>query len=54
MWREPAGWEDWYRFNELKALLKERYGSRFAALTPTNAAKFNMLGDNISVSLDPS
>lgn len=52
VWREPAGWEDWQRFNELKAFLKERYGSRFAALTPTTAAAGNLLGDNISVSLN--
>ena len=41
-------------YNELKALLKERYGSRFAALTPTTGAKYNLLGDKVFVSLDPS
>ena len=54
VWREPAGWEDWERFNKLKALLKKRYGSRFAALTATPHAKGNLLGDNITASLDPS
>ena len=29
VWREPAGWEDWERFNELKVLLKRRYRSRW-------------------------
>ena len=54
VWREPASWQDGERFDELKVLLKKRYGSRFAALTPTPQAASNLLGDNISVSLDPS
>ncbi len=53
VWREPASWEDWQRFNELKALLKKRYGSRFAALTPTPQAEGNLLGD-ITVPLNPT
>ena len=53
VWREPASWEDWERFNELKVILKRRYGPRFAALTPTPKAESNLLGDNITASLDP-
>ncbi len=54
VWQEPASWEDWERFNELKGILKKRYGSRFAALTPTPRAEGNLLGDNINASLNYS
>ena len=54
LWREPAGWEDWERFDELKKLLKRKYGARFENLTPTSGAENNLLGDNIRASLDPS
>jgi hypothetical protein len=53
VWRERARWEDWKRFNEVKALFKEKYGARFVSLTPTDAASLNLMGDKISVTLEP-
>ncbi len=38
--------EDWDRFDEVKRLFKKKYRDRFRSLTPTDAAKKNLLGDN--------
>jgi hypothetical protein len=46
IWDEPALWEGDSRFREVKALLKERYGPRFASLTPTRKSETWLLGDN--------
>jgi len=35
IWREPEWWECWQRFNEIKILLRERYGERACSLVPT-------------------
>jgi hypothetical protein len=43
--REPAIYEGAWRFDEVKAILKERYGRRFASLTPTGASEYYLLGD---------
>ena len=51
IWREPAVWEGYERFDEVKALLKERYGSRFASLTPTQASELYLYGDKLSASV---
>jgi hypothetical protein len=45
IWREPAIYEGAWRFDEVKAILKERYGRRFASLTPTGASEYYLLGD---------
>jgi hypothetical protein len=45
VWREPAVYEGAWRFEEVKAILKERYGARFASLTPTEASEYYLLGD---------
>lgn len=45
VWRELAFWEGRQRFNEVKAILKERYGARFARLQPTEPSKSSLYGD---------
>ena len=35
IWREPAVYDGYYRFEEVRNLLKERYGERYAGLTYT-------------------
>ena len=49
VWREPALWEGSDRFLEVKALLKERYGSRFRSLTPTEGSELYLYGDNVQL-----
>ncbi len=48
IWCEPALWEGWDRFNEVKTILKEKYGSRFRSLTPTSASELYLYGDDLS------
>ncbi len=45
IWVEPALWEGYDRFYEVKVLLKQRYGARFASLTPTEDSKLYLYGD---------
>ena len=40
LWREPEWYECWPRFNEIKDILKAKYGHRFFSLTPTEASEF--------------
>ena len=47
LWREPAFWEGWFRFNQVKDILKQKYGNRFLSLTPTNASKIFLYGDDL-------
>ncbi len=47
VWREIAAYGDWRRFNEIKALLKNKYGWRFVSLTPTEASKLYLYGDDL-------
>jgi hypothetical protein len=46
IWTELAFFEDWPRFNEVKEVLKERYGERFASLRPSEGAKVHLFGDD--------
>ena len=46
IWAEPALWEGFPRFDEVKELLKERYGARFVSLTPTDASTMWLYGDD--------
>ena len=46
VWREPAVYEAYERFDEVKAILKQRYGKRFRSLTPTKASKMWLYGDH--------
>ena len=34
------------RFHEVKELLRQRYGTRFASLTPTQASELYLYGDH--------
>jgi hypothetical protein len=45
IWREPAIWEgcDWFEVR--KEALKQKYGSRFRSLKPTDASKLYLYGD---------
>lgn len=43
--REPAVFEGQDRFDEVKAILTQRYGERFAELRPTNASGLYLYGD---------
>lgn len=47
LWEELAHWEDWRRFNEVKDLLRERYGRQFRSMKPTRAADLYLFGDDI-------
>ena len=47
LWREPAFWEGWFRFNEVKDILKQKYGNRFHSFTPTDASELFLYGDDI-------
>jgi hypothetical protein len=46
VWRELAFWDNMVRFNEIKALLKQRYGTRFKSLTPTDGSLDFLTGDH--------
>lgn len=48
VWKEPAIFEGWSRFNEIKDLLKLKYGASFRSLTPTRASEFYLYGDDLS------
>ena len=45
VWRELAYWEGYERFNDVRAILKARYGPRFARLKPTEASIGYLYGD---------
>jgi hypothetical protein len=47
LWREPAFWDHLPRFNELKNLLREKYGANFKLLTPTAWSLDWLVGDHI-------
>ena len=53
VWREPAHVQDWQRFNQVKRLLKKKYGMRFTSLVPTMAAAENLLGGDPLARLTP-
>jgi hypothetical protein len=46
VWRELAFWDNMVRFNEIKALLKQKYGTRFRSLTPTDGSLDYLTGDH--------
>lgn len=45
IWNEPAIWEGADRFLAVKSLLKEKYGQRFASLTPSDRSRLYLYGD---------
>ncbi|MGM0578116.1 MAG: hypothetical protein ACQEXJ_20495 [Myxococcota bacterium] len=52
LWRERSCFEDWRRFNEVKDLLKERYGSGFLRLECSVGNEGYLLGDDLSAKLE--
>jgi hypothetical protein len=46
IWRELAFYDNIRRFNEVKGLLRKKYGSRFKMLKPTEASQEWLCGDN--------
>lgn len=48
VWRELAFYEGWPRFNQVKEILKERYGQRFESLTPDPGSELYLYGDDTS------
>ena len=44
---EPAIWEGADRFVAVKAILKEKYGLRFASFTPTDGSYLYLYGDMV-------
>ena len=48
LWEEPGFYEGAWRFVEVRAILKEKYGDRFCALTPTPGSLMDLLGDRLS------
>ena len=46
LWRELAFFENIDRFNQVKELLRQKYGSRFKSLTPSRDSLEWMCGDN--------
>ena len=51
LWRELAFFNNVRRYNEVKELLKQKYGARFQSLTPTSASMEWLTGDNFGVAL---
>lgn len=47
VWKEPAIFEGWERFNEVKGLLKQKYGARFRSLTITRGSETYLYGDDL-------
>jgi hypothetical protein len=46
VWRELAFFDNILRFNEIKDLLKRKYGTRFKSLTPTDGSLDFLTGDH--------
>lgn len=47
IWREPELYEGWSRFTEVKNIIKEKYGTRFKSLTPSDRACLCLYGDDL-------
>jgi hypothetical protein len=54
LWRELAFFNNLQRFEEIKGLLKAKYGTRFRSLTPTPASIEWLIGDNFGRALQIS
>jgi len=48
LWREPSGYENYWRFIEIAEMLKQRYGSRVKDLVPTRESELSLYGDRLS------
>jgi len=47
VWREPVRYEAVWRFDEILALLREKYGARLRDLAPTPASEYHLYGDKL-------
>ncbi len=45
LWREPVRYEALWRFEQVLALLQEKYGARLRDLAPTRASEYHLYGD---------
>jgi len=50
VWSEPAIWEGYERFEEIIAMLKQKYGERLVDVVPTTASELYLYGDRLSAS----
>ena len=46
IWRERTGWEVYYRFGEIAAILQRKYGARIKDLVPAPGSEFALYGDS--------
>jgi len=51
LWRELAFFNNLWRFEQIKGLLRTKYGTRFKSLTPTLASIEWLSGDNLGKAL---
>ena len=54
VWRELAFFNNMRRFEEIKGMLRAKYGTRFKSLTPTPASIEWLSGDNLGKALQIS
>lgn len=54
VWRELAFFNNIQRFEEIKGMLRAKYGTRFKSLTPTDASLEWLSGDNLGRALQIS
>jgi len=45
VWREPVRYESLWRYEQVLALLREKYGTRLRDLAPTPASEYHLYGD---------
>lgn len=48
VWREPVRYESLWRYEQVLALLREKYGPRLRDLAPTPASEYHLYGDQTS------
>ena len=54
IWREPAYYESYKRFEEIFKILRARYGTRLAEVRPTPSSECWIYGDKIGASAVPA
>jgi len=47
IWREPARWEGYERFEQILVILKKKYGKHLRHLIPTQASVLYLHGDRL-------
>ena len=48
VWSEPAFWEGYGRFEQVTAILKQKYGDRLVDVVPTTASELYLYGDRLN------